>query len=54
MLGDGFAEKIYLNGNTRLRFYMSLINKNLIFHLYSIFQPYVGTIPKMLLRKKKK
>ena len=34
MLGDLSAERSHKNGNTRLRFYMSSINKNLIFHLY--------------------
>ena len=36
MLGDLFAERTHLNGNTRLRFYMFLKNKDLIYHLYSI------------------
>ena len=42
MLGDLTcrAEKSQLNGNTRLRIYMSSINKDLIYHLYSIFKPY--------------
>lgn len=51
MLGDLSAEKSSLNGNTRLRFYMSLINKDLILHLYSIFKSYVKTGPKVINRK---
>jgi hypothetical protein len=38
MLGDLTAEKTSLNGNTRLRFFMSNKYKNYMFHLYSIFK----------------
>lgn len=51
MLGDCSAEKSQLNGDTRLRFYMSILNNDLIYHLYSIFKPYVGTAPKEIVRK---
>jgi LAGLIDADG DNA endonuclease family len=51
MLGDLHAELTHLNGKTRLRFYMSLINQDLIYHLYSIFKPYVKTEPKTYQRK---
>jgi len=54
MLGDCTAEKSQLNGNTRLRFYMSSVNKDLIFHLYSIFEPYVKTAPTEVVRKQNK
>lgn len=47
MLGDLTAERTQITGNTRLRFYMSLKNKELIYHLYSIFQSYVKTEPKI-------
>lgn len=43
MLGDLKAERTQLKGNTRLRFYMSSINQDLIYHLYSNFKPYVKT-----------
>jgi hypothetical protein len=51
MLGDLSAEKSHLTGNTRLRFYISLKNKDLIFHLHSIFKFYVKTGPKVINRK---
>jgi hypothetical protein len=51
MLGDLTAERSNITGNTRLRFYMSSINKELIYHLYSIFNPYVKTGPKLINRK---
>nr|QVG61541.1 hypothetical protein [Rhizoctonia sp.] len=54
MLGDATAEKSQLNGNTRLRFYMSNVNQDLIFHLYSIFKPFVRTAPKEVTRKQSK
>lgn len=38
-------------GNTRLRFYMSSVNKDLIYHFYSIFKSYVKTGPKFMNRK---
>ena len=47
MLGDLSALKSQLNGNTRLRFYMSSINKDLVFHLYSIFKDYCKSEPKV-------
>src|SRR5437667_12859312 len=51
MLGDLSAEKSQLTGNTRLRFYMSFENKELIDHLYSIFKLYVKKKPKVIQRK---
>ena len=51
MLGDLTAERSHITGNTRLRFYMSSINKDLIYHLYSIFKSYVKTEPKFINRK---
>jgi LAGLIDADG DNA endonuclease family len=51
MLGDLTAERTHFKGNTRLRFYMSLKNKKLIYHLYSIFKQYVKTEPKIYNRK---
>lgn len=30
---------------------MSIVNNDLIYHLYSIFKPYVGTAPKEIVRK---
>lgn len=51
MLGDLTAERSHITGNTRLRFYMSSVNKDLIYHLYSIFNSYVKTVPKFINRK---
>lgn len=45
------AERTHIKGNTRLRFYMSLKNKDLIYHLYEIFKSYVKTEPKVINRK---
>jgi hypothetical protein len=52
MLGDLSAEKSQLTGNTRLRFYMSIVNNDYILHLYSIFKIYVKTAPKVINRNK--
>ena len=51
ILGDLTAERSHITGNTRLRFYMSSVNKDLIYHFYSIFKPYVKTGPKFIHRK---
>nr|YP_010714090.1 hypothetical protein P2X57_mgp12 [Fuscoporia gilva]WDD39653.1 hypothetical protein [Fuscoporia gilva] len=51
MLGDLTAERTHIKGNTRLRFYMSLKNKDFISHLYDIFKSYVKTGPKVINRK---
>ena len=51
MLGDLTAERSHKTGNTRLRFYMSSVNKDLIYHLYSIFNYYVKRGPKFINRK---
>ena len=52
MLGDLSAERYSLKGNTRLRFFMSIKNKDYIMHLYSMFSEYVLTPPKEMVRKK--
>lgn len=51
MLGDLSAERSSMNGNTRLRFDMSNVNRDYINHLYSIFKVYVKTPSKELNRK---
>ena len=51
MLGDLTAERSHIKGNTRLRFYMSVKNKDFIYHLYDIFKSYVKTGPKVINRK---
>lgn len=51
MLGDCSAETVTIKWGYRLRFYMSIVNNDLIYHLYSIFKPYVGTAPKEIVRK---
>jgi LAGLIDADG DNA endonuclease family len=50
MLGDLTAEKTSLNGNTRLRFFMSIKNKDYMYHLYNIFISYIKTPPKVVQR----
>lgn len=45
LLGDLSAEKPNKNCNTRLQFKQSLINKEYILHLYSLFQEFCGTQP---------
>ena len=50
MLGDLYAEKSQITGNTRLRFYAPFKNKEYIYHLYSIFKSYVKTEPKVVNR----
>ena len=52
MLGDLTAEKTSLNGNTRLRFFMSIKNKDYMDHLYNLFKLYINTPPKMVHRTK--
>lgn len=54
MLGDLFAERSNITGNTRLRFYMSNVNKVYAYHLYSIFKLFIKTEPKEIVRKKSK
>jgi hypothetical protein len=51
MLGDLSAERYSSNGGTRLRFYMSSINKEYAAHLYFKFKEYVKTPPKEITRK---
>lgn len=50
ILGDLSAEKTSISGNTRLRFHMSIINKDYIEHLYSIFKVYTKTGPREINR----
>jgi len=52
MLGDLTAERFSTNGNTRLRFYMSAVNRSYIYHLFSLFKLYVKTAPKEIERKR--
>ena len=48
MLGDLTAERTHIKDDNRLRFYMSLRNKDLIYYFYSIFKSYVKTGPKII------
>jgi hypothetical protein len=52
MLGDLTADKTSLNGNTRLRFFMSIKNKDYMNHLYNLFKLYIKTSPKIVKRTK--
>ena len=52
MLGDLSVERYSLKGNSRLRFFASIVNKEYILHLYDIFKPYTKTPPKEVTRKK--
>lgn len=52
MLGDLTVERVSLNGNSRLRFFASVINKDYINHLYKIFKLYTKTPPREVTRKK--
>jgi len=54
MLGDLSAERSQLNGDTRLRFYYSIVNKLYIEYLYDLFKIYVKTGPRELERKHNK
>jgi LAGLIDADG DNA endonuclease family len=47
MLGDLFAEKIKPTSNTRLQFKQSIKNEVYIDHLYSLFNNYCGSSPKI-------
>jgi hypothetical protein len=47
MLGDLYAEKLKVNSNTRLQFKQSNLNKDYIFHLYSFFEDYCNSKPKV-------
>lgn len=46
------VERYSLNGNSRLRFFASVVNKDYILHLYEIFKSYTKTPPKVVSRKK--
>jgi hypothetical protein len=46
LLGDLFAEKPSLYSNTRLQFKQSVINKEYINHLFTIFKIYCISHPK--------
>jgi hypothetical protein len=48
MLGDLTAEKPNMRSNTRLHFKQSIINREYIDHLYSLFQDYCGSPPKTM------
>jgi hypothetical protein len=45
LLGDLTAERPNINCNTRLQFKQSLINKEYIYHLYSLFKEFCGSQP---------
>lgn len=45
MLGDLYAERKNSNSNTRLQFKQSIINKDYIDHLYSLFKDYCNSEP---------
>ena len=47
ILGDLFAEKSKPNSNTRLQFKQSIKNKEYIDHLYSIFEEFCNSEPKI-------
>jgi hypothetical protein len=47
MLGDLFAEKIKPSSNTRLQFKQSIKNEIYIDHLYSLFNNYCNSSPKV-------
>lgn len=47
LLGDLFAEKAKLKSNTRLQFKQPIVNKDYIYHLYSIFKEYCNSKPKV-------
>ena len=51
MLGDLFAEKVKEKSNTRLQFKQSIVNKDYIDHLYSLFEEYCGSEPKITTSK---
>ena len=51
MLGDLFAEKVKEKSNTRLQFKQSIVNKDYIDHLYSLFKEYCGSEPKITTSK---
>ncbi len=48
MLGDLTAEKNNIRSNTRLHFKQSIINREYVEHLYSLFQDYCGSPPKTM------
>lgn len=48
MLGDLTAEKPSVKSNTRLHFKQSLKNRSYIEHLYSLFQEFCGSEPKVM------
>ena len=51
MLGDLHAERINEKRNTRLQFKQSIVNKDYIDHLYSLFKEYCGSEPKITTSK---
>jgi len=50
MLGDLSAEKSSIKHNTRLQFRQSEVNKDYIYHLYSLFEEYCGSPPRHMFR----
>lgn len=48
MLGDLTAEKNSIRSNTRLHFKQSIVNRDYIEHLFSLFQDYCGSPPKTM------
>jgi hypothetical protein len=49
MIGDLHAERNTIKSNTRLHFKQSIINREYIEHLYSLFQDYCGSPLKLCL-----
>src|SRR5579859_1958141 len=45
LLGDLTIERKTVNNNARLQYKQSIINKEYINHLYSLFNPYCGSKP---------
>ena len=46
ILGDLYAERKNSNSNTRLQFKQSIVNKDYVNHLYSLFKDYCNSEPK--------
>jgi hypothetical protein len=47
LLGDLFAQKRSLNGNTKFHFEQGYVNKDYIHHLYDLFKDYCNSGPKI-------
>ena len=48
ILGDLYAERKNSNSNTRLQFKQSIVNKDYVNHLYSLFSEYCGSEPNIM------